>query len=210
MILILVLVITGFVNFYPKISVADSNNLGIYDINTIPDTIHVGDVIRINATLVNNTPNIISVHNVCISPFTVGFDKNVKVNLKEPCRFFAITKSLKAGEKMTVTGPGSNLEYIATHVGTTNASITFSYGLENASSLSSLSKSILFTIYENNASGKIIFQTPLKQIKSGISPSDVKCNSNLQLIFKTEDKSPACVRSLTKENLIARGWATSS
>ncbi|MDE1873445.1 MAG: hypothetical protein KGH99_08225, partial [Thaumarchaeota archaeon] len=48
--------------------------------------------------------------------------------------------------------------------------------------------------------------TPLKQFKSGISALDVKCNQGLQLILKSEDGSPACIKSDTSQILIKRGW----
>ncbi|HEX5359427.1 MAG TPA: hypothetical protein VFW99_05875 [Candidatus Nitrosotalea sp.] len=49
--------------------------------------------------------------------------------------------------------------------------------------------------------------SPLKQFKSGIASKDVQCNADLQLIFKTEDSSPACVKPDTSKILIERGWA---
>ncbi|MDE1763901.1 MAG: hypothetical protein KGH88_06620 [Thaumarchaeota archaeon] len=53
-----------------------------------------------------------------------------------------------------------------------------------------------------------VIGSPLKQFKSGVMPKDVKCKSDLQLIIKTEDGTPACVRSYTAQKLIERGWAT--
>lgn len=52
-----------------------------------------------------------------------------------------------------------------------------------------------------------ILQSPLKQFKSGILVQDVKCNQGLQLIFKSEDGSPACVKPDTAQKLIEDGWA---
>ena len=48
--------------------------------------------------------------------------------------------------------------------------------------------------------------TPLKQMKNGVSPNDIICNSNLQLMFKITNDSPACVKPSTVEKLIERGW----
>ena len=48
---------------------------------------------------------------------------------------------------------------------------------------------------------------PLKQFQSGIMAKDVICKQNLELIFKSEDDSPACVKSDTSNILIERGWA---
>ena len=51
---------------------------------------------------------------------------------------------------------------------------------------------------------------PLKQIKSGISVDNVQCSADLVLVIKTEDGSPACVKSDTATKLFARGWAQST
>ncbi|MDE1843655.1 MAG: hypothetical protein KGH95_08405, partial [Thaumarchaeota archaeon] len=56
--------------------------------------------------------------------------------------------------------------------------------------------------------GVKLIDAPLKQFKSGIPVSDVKCNDDLQLILKFEDNSPACVKPDTAQKLIDRGWAT--
>ncbi len=50
-------------------------------------------------------------------------------------------------------------------------------------------------------------ESPLEQIKSGISPNNVVCKEEFQLVIKAEDGSPACVTSDTAQKLIERGWA---
>ncbi|MDE1728581.1 MAG: hypothetical protein KGH81_05310 [Thaumarchaeota archaeon] len=52
--------------------------------------------------------------------------------------------------------------------------------------------------------------SPLEQIKHGVAIKDIDCFqgiSNLELIFKAEDGSPACVTSNTANILIEHGWA---
>ena len=49
--------------------------------------------------------------------------------------------------------------------------------------------------------------SPLKQVANGVLPEDVLCKEDLQLVFKTTDNSPACVKSDTAEKLIQRSWA---
>lgn len=49
--------------------------------------------------------------------------------------------------------------------------------------------------------------SPLTQFKQGVLAQDVKCYSNFQLIFKTEDGSPACVTPDSATKLVQRGWA---
>jgi len=49
---------------------------------------------------------------------------------------------------------------------------------------------------------------PLKQISAGIIPEDVTCKDDYELVFKSADNSPACVKPETKQRLVERGWAT--
>lgn len=50
---------------------------------------------------------------------------------------------------------------------------------------------------------------PLKQFKLGIKPVYIQCRSDLQVIIKSEDGSPACVKPDTSKILIERGWTKS-
>jgi hypothetical protein len=55
----------------------------------------------------------------------------------------------------------------------------------------------------------VIPPSPLDQVKHGVAANDVDClqSVRLGLIFKAEDKSPACVKDNTARVLIERGWA---
>ncbi len=53
-------------------------------------------------------------------------------------------------------------------------------------------------------------KTPRKQIANGILPQNVICKEGLQLIFKSKDNSPACVKPQTAAKLVERGWGTNS
>ena len=48
--------------------------------------------------------------------------------------------------------------------------------------------------------------SPLKQFRTGIKLSDIKCKEDFMLITKHEDNSPACVTSNTAIALTERGW----
>ncbi len=54
-----------------------------------------------------------------------------------------------------------------------------------------------------------IILSPLKQLKNGILPQEIKCKEDLILTIKISDGSAACVKSETKAKLIERGWASS-
>jgi len=51
--------------------------------------------------------------------------------------------------------------------------------------------------------------SPKQQLKNNINPTDISCKTDLVLIFKASDQSPACVKSTSVEKLIDRGWTTS-
>ncbi len=74
---------------------------------------------------------------------------------------------------------------------------------------SHLPNSLNYTLSKNEIEKlKIILPPfPLQQVKSGISANDVTCYFGFGLIFKHEDKSPACVRDNTARYLTERGWA---
>jgi len=51
--------------------------------------------------------------------------------------------------------------------------------------------------------------SPLKQIAKKVLPKDVVCREKLELIFKSTNNSPACVKLETAIKLYKRGWAKS-
>ncbi len=149
-ILTLVAAISTFAVFTDAYS-QNSDGVMVENAHLDQSTINVGENFTITATLVNNSPNVISVHNNCISPFSADFDSHAELQVLKPCIYFAISKQLNPGENMTVTGPGANVAYRAVVSGQANATITFNYSIVNQTSLNmtsnpSVSKSILFTV----------------------------------------------------------------
>ena len=61
-------------------------------------------------------------------------------------------------------------------------------------------------VMKSNDPVVITMESPLKQFKSGTVPYFVICNRNLQLVIKSSDNSPACVRSSSIERLLKQGW----
>ena len=45
--------------------------------------------------------------------------------------------------------------------------------------------------------------------KEGIFPKNIECKPTLELILKSKDNSPACVKPLTAKKLVEQGWVTS-
>lgn len=52
-----------------------------------------------------------------------------------------------------------------------------------------------------------IVSSPLEQLRFGIDSHNVVCKQDLQLVIKSEDGSPACVKPDTKTQLLKIGWA---
>jgi glucose/arabinose dehydrogenase len=48
--------------------------------------------------------------------------------------------------------------------------------------------------------------SPLKQVKTGILPSDVACKTGFELILKSTTGNPACVFPPTASKLVSAGW----
>lgn len=50
--------------------------------------------------------------------------------------------------------------------------------------------------------------SPMEQIQLGSNSTDVQCKHGFDLIIKTYDNMPACVKPETAQTLIIRGWGT--
>ena len=195
-----------------------ANNIEIQDIQIQPSTIKVGDTFTVHVTLVNNLLNPIYVgHGACEAPFLVTFDNHISVSEnKINCTLQIIEQRLDSGEKITATSPYLDLVYKAVKSGTANTTVTFSYSMKNQTDPNFsniekiISKSLLFTIYDNSTGFKpanVVVLSPLKQFKSGIAANDVKCQQDLQLVIKSEDGSPTCVKPDDVSRLINIDWA---
>jgi hypothetical protein len=56
------------------------------------------------------------------------------------------------------------------------------------------------------------YDPPLKQIKAGVEPQDVKCNKDKVLFFKVSDRSPVCIyensiKKLVSNDNVFAGWS---
>lgn len=128
---------------------AFGQQIELTNIQTSPQNIHVGDSIRINATIVNNSPSTIYFNGGCISPLSVTFDKNVQTSQAMGC-FAIFNENLKPGENAIISGPSQANSYIASMPGTTNANVTFSYNAGN-NSQNTVSKLLTFDISESSS-----------------------------------------------------------
>lgn len=47
---------------------------------------------------------------------------------------------------------------------------------------------------------------PLKQVTHGIAPHEVTCKDGFELIFKSTNGNPTCVKPETADKLVELGW----
>jgi len=66
---------------------------------------------------------------------------------------------------------------------------------------------ISFSVPDDKLSDESIL-VPLKQFKDGILANDVICKSGLDLLIKSSNGMPACVKPSTASKLIERNWGT--
>jgi hypothetical protein len=214
-----------FVPSYLKSIQADNTSgIEIKNIQVQPSAVKVGDIFTLTATLANNSTVPImleggkcSTEDTQASFLTVMFDNHAKIKAKDiNCAGVGWSQILDPGKSITEFSPYYTATYVATESGTANVTVSFPYYMKNQTDPTqpdisqTISKSLLFTILDNNTGTKTITETvfsPLQQFKSGTPASSVDCNDGLQLIIKAEDGSPACVKPATTQKLIERGWA---
>lgn len=222
-------------NDYPESNQFD--NPQIINLKVFPSEVKVGDKFSITATFANNSPSTVYLYIYpCGEPFSVNLDKHAKVEyvINLGCPAFLLTEKVDPGQGITKTSPSipinpsgkpstfvsETVVYRAIKSGTANATVTFSYAKINQTDSSQIrktvSKSILFTIQDNNTKAissslnhsypATLSQSPLKQFKSGIAAKDVKCKEGLHIMLKQENGQFACVKMETANKLFERGW----
>jgi len=172
--ILLLLFVSPYLN---PIQAADPGSVEILNPSVQPSTIRVGDNFTINATILNNSTNTITVKNGCGGPFSVLFDTHAKVEVKKVCNWMAIQIILKPGENITGSSLASNLSYRAVSPGIANATLEISYTSSNQTGNNTtfvgepvtVSKSFQFTI--SNQTGTTVF--PAFYGKGIIVPNNV-------------------------------------
>jgi len=67
---------------------------------------------------------------------------------------------------------------------------------------------LLFSSFQDSSSESTDgYMSPRMQVLQGVLPSDVNCKSGFDLIFKTSNNMPFCVKPETAKRLVERGWA---
>ncbi len=67
---------------------------------------------------------------------------------------------------------------------------------------------ILITSQLSSVYAIAYFPPPLKQIRTGTAPENVTCTEGLELIFKSSNGNPVCVKPQSINKLVERKWGT--
>jgi hypothetical protein len=106
----------------------------ILDVHTLPSTVVVGSTFSIGGNVINNSTATITFPNgTCNSPLSIDFNKNVMIVNQgtASCTTAMPDVTLKPGESSSILYPyRSGIAYRAIAPGMTNATISFSYGVE--------------------------------------------------------------------------------
>lgn len=129
-------------------STANAAGAGVDLINIHPSPLHLnaGSNFEIISTVVNNSPNTITLPaGACDSPLTAFFMRNVVIRHTQGCTTTSPPFKLNPGEEVTVAGPVSGTIYQAIKAGKTPATATVYYLTENGQP-GNVTKPFVFTI----------------------------------------------------------------
>lgn len=135
--------------------------LKILQVRTSPSTVIAGNTFNIRAVVVNNSTATITFPNgTCNSPVSVDFNKNVITENvgTASCAGSTPIVTLKPGDKSKIASPDlSGVAYKAITPGSTNATITFNYGVPGTTAVPSASNTLTrvytFTVQSSSRNG---------------------------------------------------------
>lgn len=132
---------------YHDVSFVDGR-VNLLALHTQPLVVHIGNVFKIHAIILNNSPATINfISGPCDSSLSSTFDKNVVVKHGVRCFLGAAVHlvKLRPGETGQVIGPSIGTTYQAAAAGITVATVIFRYQSDNGAS-ASVTKSFEFDI----------------------------------------------------------------
>lgn len=118
----------------------------ITDIRITPEDLHIGSILRIEATLVNNSNDTISYESGCNSPLSVEFSNNIIKEYGIGCLGFSI-EDLKPFDNVNVNGPQAGILYKVKDYDLTTMNLSLNYYINE--DRKSINKTIYFMINPN-------------------------------------------------------------
>jgi hypothetical protein len=143
----------------------------LLDITTEPQIVTIGNPFLIYANVWNTDQYPILFNDGCVSPLTVHFDRNVQIQSEIGC--YAISNQIvNPGQQTRIHGPSSGVLYNATSLGTTNATLIFSYQEQGKTYNVTFYKQITIESPSSTPSSNLAEQLGLAQ-SSNINPLGV-------------------------------------
>ncbi|MDE1763312.1 MAG: hypothetical protein KGH88_03590 [Thaumarchaeota archaeon] len=134
--------------------------------------------------------------------FGKSFDVKVDIaKVKDQGSPLVFSQEIHAGSKPCQWVTSASWEFIPKEQGKYMMTIWTKEGNETGGGMSQT------PFYVKFDTGALNHTSPLEQFRSGIKANDITCTNNLQLIFKVDDGSPACVTLDTANILVERGWS---
>jgi len=136
--------------------------------------------------------------------FTINPNQSVIVNFDGSGEVELTVKKSMMGDITDITSGDHKINF--KQVNSTSSSTTIKFTIPEGENSIEIYGNIVSEIpSKSNVEKREI--SPRKQVSSGINPQDVICSEGFELLFKSTDNSPACVKPSTAEKLIQRGWA---
>jgi hypothetical protein len=145
-----------------------SNGVVLSNIHTVPSSVYVGDFFKLNATVLNRSPNNITLAFVgCSNPLSATFEKNVDILQHGVCTVFRYHKvNLAAGGSTTLSTPVSILksihQYKATSAGKATAVLQLLYSQGPSTRLVSYKQPFVLTILSKSVRSSHSFSSVTK------------------------------------------------
>ena len=136
--------------------------------------------------------------------FTINPNQSVIVNFDGSGEVELTVKKSMMGDITDITSGDHKINF--KQVDSTSSSTTIKFTIPEGENSIEIFGNIVSEI-PSKSKGEKREISPRKQVSSGINPQDVICSEGFELIFKSTDNSPACVKPSTAEKLIQRGWA---
>ena len=189
-------------NFVPSITISKTI---VLQINSEKESASTQQTVTISSEL-DGKIFPITVMSISAKPtdFTINPNQSVIVNFDGSGEVELTVKKSMMGDITDITSGDHKINF--KQINSTSSSTTIKFTIPEGENSIEIYGNIVSEI-PSKSNGDKREISPRKQISSGINPQDVICSEGFELIFKSTDNSPACVKPSTAEKLIQRGWA---
>ncbi|MGI0065838.1 MAG: hypothetical protein ACREAT_03650, partial [Nitrosotalea sp.] len=165
------------INHLGPVGAISPMELQLENVTTEPQTVIVRNTFQIYATVNNTNPWPVTYHGGCVSPLSASFDKNVQIQREIGC-FAMSNEVINPGQSVRIHAPSTGIAYNATTIGTTNATLVFTYQNQNTTVYANASKQITIEPQKSAPSTKLEDQLGLSKPDTATSQVHYYDSSN--------------------------------